>query len=65
MTKVYFYGMTISLNNFCYSSMAFAESALDRLSCGLGGKTIMPHVGQNIPGMLSHPDWRYRSEHIR
>ncbi|GFG38740.1 hypothetical protein Cfor_07043, partial [Coptotermes formosanus] len=42
------------------SNMAFAESALDRLSCGLGGKTMMPHVGQNIPGMLSHPDWRYR-----
>ena len=45
--------------------MAFAESALDRLSCGLGGKTMMPHVGQNIPGILSHPDWRYRSEHMR
>jgi hypothetical protein len=44
---------------FC-SNTVVAESALDRLSCGLGGKTMMPHVEQNIPGMLSNPDWRYR-----
>jgi hypothetical protein len=45
---------------FFYSNTVVAESALDRLSCGLGGKTMMPHVEQNIPGMLSNPDWRYR-----
>ncbi|KDR17150.1 importin-5 isoform X1 [Zootermopsis nevadensis] len=42
------------------SNTVVAESALDRLSCGLGGKTMMPHVEQNIPGMLSNHDWRYR-----
>jgi hypothetical protein len=45
---------------FSYSNTVVAESALDRLTCGLGGKTMMPHVEQNIPGMLSNPDWRYR-----
>ncbi|XP_070496261.1 importin-5 [Chironomus tepperi] len=37
-----------------------AESALDRLACGLGGKAILPHVIQNIPTMLNNPDWKYR-----
>lgn len=37
-----------------------AESALDRLACGLGGKTMLPHIVQNIPSMLSNSDWKYR-----
>jgi len=30
------------------------ESALDRLACGLGGKTMLPHVTTNIPQMLQN-----------
>lgn len=37
-----------------------AESALDRLACGLGGKAILPHIVSNIPNMLNNPDWKYR-----
>ncbi|KAK6633230.1 hypothetical protein RUM44_003831 [Polyplax serrata] len=37
-----------------------AESALDRLACGLGGKTILPVIVENIPNMLANPDWKYR-----
>jgi importin-5 len=37
-----------------------AESALDRLACGLGGKAILPHIVSNIPSMLNNPDWRCR-----
>ncbi|CAG5078833.1 Similar to Ipo5: Importin-5 (Mus musculus) [Cotesia congregata] len=37
-----------------------AESALDRLSCGLGGKTMLPQIVDNIPRMLSNSDWKYR-----
>lgn len=37
-----------------------AESALDRLACGLGGKTILPHIVDNIPAMLNHADWKQR-----
>ncbi|XP_011500552.1 PREDICTED: importin-5 isoform X2 [Ceratosolen solmsi marchali] len=37
-----------------------AESALDRLACGLGGKTMLPQIVQNIPSMLSSADWKYR-----
>ncbi|XP_017777748.1 PREDICTED: importin-5 [Nicrophorus vespilloides] len=37
-----------------------AEAALDRLACGLGGKTILPLVTQNIPAMLLSADWKQR-----
>lgn len=37
-----------------------AESALDRLACGLGGKAILPHIVSNIPTMLNNPDWKHR-----
>ncbi|CAG2257042.1 IPO5 [Mytilus edulis] len=37
-----------------------AESALDRLACALGGKTMLPHILANIPQMLQNGDWRYR-----
>ena len=42
------------------SNNLVAESALDRLACGLGGKTMLQEIVQNIPGMLSNPDWKYR-----
>ncbi|EFN77942.1 Importin-5 [Harpegnathos saltator] len=42
------------------SNNVVAESALDRLACGLGGKTVLPLIVQNIPTMLSNSDWKYR-----
>ncbi|XP_066591327.1 importin-5 [Prorops nasuta] len=42
------------------SNSVVAESALDRLACGLGGKTMLPLIVQNIPSMLSNSDWMYR-----
>ncbi|XP_058063028.1 importin-5 [Anopheles bellator] len=37
-----------------------AESALDRLACGLGGKMVLPYIANNISGMLTSPDWKQR-----
>lgn len=37
-----------------------AESALDRLACGLGGKAVLPHIINTIPTMLRHNDWQQR-----
>lgn len=37
-----------------------AESSLDRLACGLGGKCVLPHVMNSLPGMLGHGDWKQR-----
>lgn len=37
-----------------------AESALDRLACGLGGKTVLPHIISTLPNMLGHADWNQR-----
>ncbi|XP_030375758.1 importin-5 [Scaptodrosophila lebanonensis] len=37
-----------------------AESSLDRLACGLGGKIVLPHVMNALPTMLSHSDWKHR-----
>ena len=34
------------------SNAVVAESALDRLACGLGGKTVFPHILQLTPAML-------------
>lgn len=36
------------------------ESAMDRLACALGGKTMLPHILTNVNNMLAHADWRYR-----
>ena len=30
------------------------ESAMDRLACALGGKTMLPHILTNVNSMLSH-----------
>ncbi|GBP06314.1 Importin-5 [Eumeta japonica] len=37
-----------------------AESSLDRLACGLGGKTVLPQVMSSLPTMLGHSDWKQR-----
>jgi len=42
------------------SNSVVAEAALDRLACGIGGKSVLPHIIQSLPGMLSNPDWKYR-----
>ncbi|KAK3095190.1 hypothetical protein FSP39_011221 [Pinctada imbricata] len=42
------------------SNAIAAESALDRLACALGGKTMLPHILSNVPQMLQNNDWRYR-----
>merc|ERR1712150_400654 len=42
------------------SNSIAAESALDRLACALGGKTMLPHILGNIPTMMANPEWKYR-----
>ncbi|XP_037940844.1 importin-5 [Teleopsis dalmanni] len=37
-----------------------AEASLDRLACGLGGKTVLPQVMAVLPSMLAHADWKQR-----
>uniref|UniRef100_A0A0K8TSJ3 Putative karyopherin importin beta 3 n=1 Tax=Tabanus bromius TaxID=304241 RepID=A0A0K8TSJ3_TABBR len=37
-----------------------AESSLDRLACGLGGKFVLPHIISTIPNMLQNSDWKQR-----
>ncbi|XP_072935690.1 importin-5 [Epargyreus clarus] len=37
-----------------------AESALDRMCCGLGGKIMLGLIVGQVPEMLSSPDWRRR-----
>ncbi|KAF8521902.1 ARM repeat-containing protein [Hysterangium stoloniferum] len=36
------------------------EESLDRLACALGGKVLLPHAFQYIPGMLKSHEWRIR-----
>ena len=45
---------------FPYSNSVVAESALDRISCGLGGKTVFQHILNLTPQMLQQPDWKFR-----
>jgi hypothetical protein len=42
------------------SNAVVAESALDRMACGLGGKTMFPHILTATPQMLQQADWKYR-----
>lgn len=42
------------------SNAIASESALDRMACALGGKTMLPHILSNVPQMLQNNDWRYR-----
>jgi len=37
-----------------------AEAALDRLSCALGGKMVLPHIIQAVPPMLQSKEWKHR-----
>ena len=37
-----------------FSNAVVAESALDRLACSLGGKTMLPHILANVPPMLQN-----------
>ena len=41
---------------FCYvfSNSVTGESSLDRFTCGLGGKAVLPHIIATIPPMLQH-----------
>lgn len=45
---------------YIFSMSVMAESALDRLACGLGGKTMLPHILSNVSTMLTNPNWKYR-----
>ncbi|XP_041482292.1 importin-5-like [Lytechinus variegatus] len=42
------------------SNAVAGESALDRFACGIGGKTILPHIINAIPKMLQQADWKSR-----
>ncbi|KAI1286009.1 Importin-5 [Halotydeus destructor] len=42
------------------SDAVIGETSLDRLSCSVGGKVILPIVVANINLMLRNPDWRHR-----
>ncbi|XP_057301681.1 importin-5-like isoform X2 [Hydractinia symbiolongicarpus] len=42
------------------SNPVAGESSLDRFTCGLGGKAVLPHIISTIPRMLQHADWKYR-----
>ena len=42
------------------SNAVVAESALDRLACGLGGKTVFPQIMALTPVMLQQADWKSR-----
>ena len=36
------------------SNAVAGESALDRFACGIGGKTMLPHITSAIPQMLQN-----------
>jgi importin-5 len=42
------------------SNAITGESAMDRLTCALGGKTMLPHILANVTSMLQHTNWQYR-----
>ena len=42
------------------SNAVVGESSLDRLSCALGGKTVLSYILTTVQTMLQNPDWRYR-----
>lgn len=39
---------------FVDSNSVAGESSLDRLACGLGGKTVLPHIIVTVPQMLQN-----------
>lgn len=42
------------------SDHIIGETALDRLACSLGGKTVFPTASEIISKMLQDPDWKKR-----
>lgn len=42
------------------SNSVVAESSLDRLACGLGGKTVLPHINSTLSQMLQSDSWKCR-----
>ena len=40
--------------DFVNSNSVAGESSLDRLACGLGGKTVLPHIIVTVPQMLQN-----------
>ena len=42
------------LISFLNSNSVAGESSLDRLACGLGGKTVLPHIIVSVPQMLQN-----------
>lgn len=44
----------------CCSNNVVAESALDRICCGLGGKTMLGLIVSAVPVLLQSEDWRRR-----
>ena len=50
----------ILFQGFFFFLVVVAESALDRMACGLGGKTVFPHILRLTPQMLQQADWKFR-----
>lgn len=48
--------MRVSMN-FVSSNAIASESALDRMACALGGKTMLPHILSNVPQMLQNSQY--------
>ena len=42
------------------SEAVIGETSLDRLSCSIGGKTVLPLVISNVSAMLKTPDYKQR-----
>lgn len=38
----------------CDTNAVAGESALDRFACGVGGKTMLPHIIEQIPSFLQN-----------
>lgn len=43
--------------NIVSSNAIASESALDRMACALGGKTMLPHILSNVPQMLQNSQY--------
>ncbi|GFR15019.1 importin-5 [Trichonephila clavata] len=42
------------------STPVVAESALDRMACALGGKSVLPYILNTLPQMLQSVNWKER-----
>ena len=50
-------GKNIYFVNPSNSNSVAGESSLDRLACGLGGKTVLPHIIVTVPQMLQNGEF--------